>query len=289
MNRGDLALRYPKLLIPLNVILACAVLIFVLLLARSILSVGYKKNIKLSSQSRPVPQKLTKGLYEYAGILEHNPFGFQAGQLKELSVSKEGPVSRIDLTLVGTVAGPSGRSYAIFADKNGKQEVVKVGERIFGGGRLKAVDKDRAIIREGGRETRIPIAEIVTVKEVSSSEGVSGTSEFARNIGRGTYILDQKKVLNALDNPNQLMTDARLQPNFVNGKQEGFTLREVRSGGIYQSLGLQNGDVLLRINDYNISNPETSLQAFTALRGMDRVQVDLVRNGAKMTMTYQIR
>ena len=63
----------------------------------------------------------------------------------------------------------------------------------------------------------------------------------------------------------------------------------MRNGGIYQSLGLQNGDALLRINEYNISNPENALQAFTALRGMDRVQVDIVRDGTKMTLTYQIR
>ncbi len=86
-----------------------------------------------------------------------------------------------------------------------------------------------------------------------------------------------------------MMTDARLKPNVADGKQEGFVLSEVKPGGIYQSLGLQDGDVLLRINDYDISNPERALQAFTALRGLDRVQIDLIRSGSKMTMTYQIK
>jgi general secretion pathway protein C len=86
-----------------------------------------------------------------------------------------------------------------------------------------------------------------------------------------------------------MMTDARLRPNIVNGREEGFALSEVKSGGVYQSLGLQDGDVLLRINEYDISNPERALQAFTALKGLDRVQIDLVRSGARMTMTYQIR
>ena len=90
-------------------------------------------------------------------------------------------------------------------------------------------------------------------------------------------------------NPAQMMTDARLRPNNVSGRDEGFILSEVKPGGIYQSLGLQDGDVLLRINDYDISNPERALQAFTALRGLDRVQIDLIRSGARMTMTYQIQ
>jgi general secretion pathway protein C len=86
-----------------------------------------------------------------------------------------------------------------------------------------------------------------------------------------------------------MMTDARLKPNITDGKEEGYVLSEVKTGGIYQSLGLQDGDVLLRINDYDISNPERALQAFTALKGLERVQIDLIRSGSKMTMTYQIK
>ena len=85
------------------------------------------------------------------------------------------------------------------------------------------------------------------------------------------------------------MTDARFVPNFINGRQQGFELREVKPGGIYSSLGLQNGDVLLRINEFTISNPESALQAFTALKGIDRAQLDIIRGGSRMTMTYQIR
>lgn len=102
-------------------------------------------------------------------------------------------------------------------------------------------------------------------------------------------MVDQRNVQQAISNPNQIMTDARLRPNVINGKQEGFTLSEVKPGGIYQSLGLQDGDVLLRINEYDISNPEKALQAFTALKGLERVQIDLIRAGSKMTMTYQIK
>ena len=85
------------------------------------------------------------------------------------------------------------------------------------------------------------------------------------------------------------MTDARFIPNVVDGRQQGFILRELKPGGIYQSLGLQNEDILLRINEYDISTPDTALQAFIALRGLDRADLDIVRNGSKMTMTYQIR
>jgi len=102
-------------------------------------------------------------------------------------------------------------------------------------------------------------------------------------------MIDQQKILQALERPDQIMTDARFTPHMVDGRQQGFILREVKPQGIYSGLGLQNGDILLRINEYSISSAESALQALTALRGIDRAQLDIIRNGSNMTMTYQIR
>ncbi len=291
MLKTNLLFRQPRLLTLLNILLSFFLLLFVLVLAREVLTLVYKerKGEKPSASPYVAPHKVRRTLLDYAGVLSNNPFGFPGGQLSALSAPKEGSLSHSDIVLVGTISGPHADGYAIFADKSGQQEVVKVGESVFGSGKLKRVYSDRVFISEGGREIKIPMTELLTVREVNAPGGGASSSDFARSAGRGTFVVDQKKVLYALENPNQLMTDARLQPNVTNGRQEGFVLREVRSGGIYQSLGLQNGDVLLRINDYNISSPDNALQAFTALRGMDRVQVDILRGGAKMTLTYQIR
>jgi general secretion pathway protein C len=170
------------------------------------------------------------------------------------------------------------------------QEVFRIGDPVFDIGNLYRVKRDKVIIRKGQKTEEI-VLDDVRVKEVKKQASADGQapSTFAQKIGRATYMVDQARLQQAIANPGQMMTDARLKPNIVNGKEEGFVLSEVKSGGIYHSLGLQDGDVLLRINEYDISNPEKALQAFTALRGMERVQVDLVRSGSRMTMTYQIK
>jgi general secretion pathway protein C len=127
----------------------------------------------------------------------------------------------------------------------------------------------------------------MAVKEVRP--GGPSASSFGKRTGESTYLIDQQRIQQALEKPDQLMTDARFIPNMVEGRQQGFVLRELKAGGIYQSLGLQNGDILLRINEYSISSPDTALQAITALKGIDRAQLDIIRNGSKTTMTYQIR
>ena len=247
------------------------------------------KNISSAPASIQARQQRTQ-FTDYASILKNNPFGFQGGELRPLTASSGTKGQPAGLALIGTVAGPRELRYAIFRDNSGMQEVFKVGEPVYGLGVLSMVKKDRVLFRKGGSVTEIPL-EDVQVKEIRNpaSAGSPGASQFARRIGSGSYVVDQARLQQAIANPGQMMTDARLKPNVADGKQDGFVLSEVKPGGIYQSLGLQDGDVLLRINDYDISNPERALQAFTALRGLDRVQIDLIRSGSKMTMTYQIK
>jgi general secretion pathway protein C len=281
----------PRILTIANLLLVLLLMISFLVLVRDVIASRYTRVEKAPprrSSGAPFATSAKLPLQDYEIILRSSLFGLPSSPLVALSGSQEKGISQ-DLTLIGTIAGQEGRSFAIFSDNAGRQEIYKVGETIPGVGRLETVRRDKVSIRGNGRPLEIPIADIVKITEVAPSPGIARPSEFAKSVGAGAYIVDQKKVQQAIESPNQLMTDARLQPNFANGKQEGFTLREVKPGGIYQSLGMQNGDVLLRINDYNISNPENALQAFTALRGMDRIQLDILRNGSKTTLTYQIR
>ncbi len=92
--------------------------------------------------------------------------------------------------------------------------------------------------------------------------------------------------MQAIDNPSEVLIDACLQPNFIDGRQEGFILKKVKNNGIYSNLGLQDGDVLLKINDYSITNPESALQPFHAIRGLETIKVDIIRDGTRKTLTY---
>jgi general secretion pathway protein C len=284
-----------KFIVSLNLLLGIILVISILFLVRDVISNHFEKKSSLkkdagaSSGVAAIQRKMQ--FLEYAPLMKNNPFGISGGEIKLLTSSAPANAQPVNLILIGTVAGPKVLSYAVFKDAAGIQEVFRVGENIYGMGRLYSVKNDRALIRQGGKITEIPIEDIVKVREVKAPASTTGasSSSFAQRIGRGSYIVDQARLQQMIANPGQMMTDARLRPNTADGKQEGFTLSEVKPNGIYQSLGLQDGDVLLRINEYDISNPERALQAFTALKGLDRVQIDLIRSGSRMTMTYQIK
>lgn len=277
----------------LNIFLGAAAILLALLFLKDIAS--SKKDLpgKDASPALSITADQRRILLEeYALVLKNNPFGFPGGEIRPLSASSGARAVRTntDMTLIGTVVGPRQLSYAIFQDTTGMQEVFKVGEPVLELGTLSDVETDRVRIRDGEEAHELLLADVAEEKVSNASPGNSRmTSAFARKVGKGTYVVDQRRVQQAIENPTQMMTDARLRPHIRNGQEEGFLLSEVKTGGIYHSLGLRNGDVLLRINEYDISNPEIALQAFTAPRGMNRIQIDLLRAGSKMTMTYQIK
>jgi type II secretion system protein C len=290
MDRIEWITHNPKISVLVNILLGTALFIIILIFALNVIAKVYrpidsKKPLLLNGENIKHERK---DIEEYSDILKNNPFGFHAGILKPIAVSTDKAPPLYDMKLVGTISGNPFYSYAVFLGKDGKQELFKKGDSVFERYLIKRIEKKKVVVEDGGILKDIPISE-TTAADKNIAPASSELSENVISFGDGEYIIDQESLQQALDNPYQIMTDARLIPNMINSRQEGFILKEVKKGGIYDSMGLRNADTLLRINDYDISNPANALQAFTALKGMDRVRLDIIRAGAKTTMTYQIR
>jgi len=282
-------MSHPKIITVINGAIGLLILLSLGFFVRNVLSAVQKKGIKPVSYAQIASAKQEKkSLQEYETIFQKNPFSITVGSLKH-NVSEAAQKEMSDIKLMGTISGSAEYSYAVFVGSDGKQSMVKKGESVFGAGELKTVEKYRAIINRNGRLIEIKMTNVHAPGELEALKGPGAASGPVQLVGKGEYMIDQKAVKLALDNPTQIMTDAKLIPNMIKDKQEGFIVREVRKNGFYDSIGMQNGDVLLRVNDFNISNPENALQAFTALRGMDNIQLHIIRNNNRMTLNYQIR
>lgn len=291
----DFSLKYFRFI---NYFLAAAILVAALLLTRDIVntSLSEKGTIPAGPESGAADMSPEKDIMHYSAILEHNPFG--SPMTMEMTGTRTAeiqydPIS--DLVLAGTAVGPKKLSYAIVMDKkspSGRHEIFTYGEEVYNYGILTKIEHESIeITRDNVTHTvKIPVKDMVVNIPADQAKSISGSqSSIAKKVGEGEYLLDSRKVRQSLDNPEKILTDARLLPNFVDGRQEGFKISEVMNGGLYHSLGLRNGDILLRINELAISSPEVAIQAMSALRGMNSVNLDIIRNGTNMSMNYQIR
>jgi len=288
----------------MNYFFAALLLAAILLLTRDIITTTvFRKQPKLLKKENNLSVQasiIKKNLMQYSPILEKNPFG-PPMELHPISVSQNGGqetgvTSLSNLVLYGTAIGSKNFGYAIFEDKSqpqGRQEVFSVGEHVFGYGILKKIHRSSVEIEQNTGTYTVSIPDETVIEpgyeEEQSREAPQAQSSFAKQIGEREYILDSRKIQQSLDNPEQILTDARLLPNIKNGRQEGFSISEVVPGGIYHSLGLRNGDILLRINGLEMSNPEVAIQAMSALKGMNNINLDIMRNSQNMSMNYRIK
>jgi len=63
----------------------------------------------------------------------------------------------------------------------------------------------------------------------------------------------------------------------------------VRGNSLLGRLGMQNGDVLNRINGLDIGSPDRALEAYSRLRTSDNLQVSVTRNGQPVNIDFHIR
>lgn len=286
--------------LPLNIIFSLLILI---VLARIMADVTSYKLGKIGTGSgvgalAPAPrQQQPIGDLKAAGpILDKGLFGpATRGVLQPIApptAKATAPaVVQTDLLLLGTAAGSMRESFILVRRiSTGEERVFRIGDRVFDLGPLHAVRKETADVRNGSQviTLRTPLAPAESDKSsAAATQPVQQGVVMATSGNSG--IIDQRALNAALDNIGQAMTDARLLPSVKDGKVEGFKVSEVKPQGVFAAVGLKNGDVLLKINEFPIDSPEKAIQSFMTLKGQNRIKLDLVRDGAPTSLTYDIR
>lgn len=231
----------------------------------------------------------------FSPILEKGFFGKSAqGSLTTVTVSnatRNPSASPTDLVLLGTVVGSFRETFALIRRISSNEEkVFRLGDKVFDLGKLASVRKEYVELLVDGK--RIKIVTPVTPSEDTGPATASTptASGVVRQVTTpGTYVVDQRALNSALDNIGQAMTDARLLPSMKEGKVEGFRISEVKPAGIFGMVGIKNGDILLRINDFSVDSPDKAIQSLASLKGQNRIKLDLVRDGQPATFNYEIR
>jgi general secretion pathway protein C len=118
--------------------------------------------------------------------------------------------------------------------------------------------------------------------------GGAGPMEGVRATGQDKYEIDRKVIDSTLNNLNNIATQARIVPSFKNGAANGFKLFSIQPGSLYSSIGIQNGDVIQRVNGYEINSPEKALELYQKLRESGHVTIELERQGQAVRKEYNI-
>lgn len=268
--------------------------------------------------SAPAPPRQPE-IGAYARVVESQVYAPGPLKFKSLLVSDDTAGEDLSvsvlatLKLLGTFSGKNG--FAIIEKKGDPSEkTFRVGDNVFDAGVLKEVSRDSAVISRTGRDFTLSIrkedlpgpsakvpggaggaanaasaARPVAVREAGKGAKADWSTAGVKKTGENEWAVDQKAVLHALDNIGSVLTDARLTPVASKNGADGFLVNEIKPGGIFETIGLKDGDVLKRVNGFDVTSPEKAIQVLTGLRGESSIDLDVVRGGQKMNFHYEIK
>lgn len=218
----------------------------------------------------------------------------------------QAPVVKMPLTitLVGTAVLEGGRSFALI--QSGQElKLIRVGDEVAPAAKLASVRQDRISVDRGDSmeefllyppesdkattKGRAPAAAPPQPPPPPANTAPAESEDTVRQLAEDKWIVDGRELEDASANMSKLMTQIRVVPNFTDGQPDGFKVFAIRPGSLFAKIGLQNGDVLKRINGIDMLGPEQAMEAYQRLKDETSIQIDLVRRNENKTFNYEVR
>ncbi|MCP4605201.1 MAG: hypothetical protein GY847_32570 [Proteobacteria bacterium] len=159
--------------------------------------------------------------------------------------------------------------------------------------------KERRIIRrsrsEGAGESKSRSDRRRRKARGTRRGGESPTAETApvyegtREVGQGSYVLDQQLVTAVRASPRSFTGQARVRIVERDGEPAGFEVRGIRVGSLLHAIGVRSGDVISAVNGHSLKSVDEALLAVAAVRSSDRFRVDIMRSGSPRSLYYLVK
>jgi len=190
--------------------------------------------------------------------------------------------STLNLSLTGVAVLQSG-GCALIVVQGQPESAYCAGEDLSPGVRLVGVQRDRVVILRNG------VREAVLMKDAEESPptlAAAAPQATVESTGLGRRLVDRRQLQQQLGRP-EFLNQALIVPNPAGGG--GFLVREVQSGSLYEKLGLRPGDVIRTVNGQPLTNMDDVMKLYQQFGSVQRVLVDVQRQGRSETLYYDMR
>ncbi|MFC1853293.1 type II secretion system protein GspC [candidate division CSSED10-310 bacterium] len=244
-----------------------------------------KRTIPLSSYNPILTRNIFNSKESVQALFSHNERSNSRHSLTDTD-SVILSATNTDFFLRGTLFTASENSLAVFELSDRQQIMVRTGAEITAGVTLAEVWTDRVIInRNGVKEEMEFYREEPPGKTSNYKSGTAGIRKRASN----KYEIDKDTLSKSLENVNDIISKIALRPNMKDGACIGYEVRRIKEGSIFEDIGLLKGDILQSVNGMDLSNPEDAFRVYKSLIGETSFNIDLLRNGSRTTLNYEIR
>jgi general secretion pathway protein C len=241
---------------------------------------------------------LDRNLFQVSTLLPDKP----ADGRPELT-EEELEATRLPLKLLGTVASSDQKAaYAAVEDQqNHKQIVVRVDQRLLDKATVLRIERRRIVLQNGAKREELALDDDEKVpgggvRQAGARAAATPPARVAgdlreriKQLSEGSFEVQREDVEEAVRNPAELFSEARILPKYANGAMVGVQLSSIKPGSLFEEIGIQNGDTVTQVNGITVTSPQDSAALLKELTEASEFQVNVLgADGQNRSLNYSI-
>jgi general secretion pathway protein C len=237
-------------------------------------------------------------------ILERNLF--QASTLlpaepvvaEETSLEEQLEATRLPLRLLGTVASqdPKEAWAAVEDTQRRKHLIVRPQDRLVDQATVVRIERRRIVLENRGKREELVLDEDevgTPVRPVSTAAAqrseIGDLRERVQRLGDGSFQVQRDDVQEAMRNPAELFTQARMIPKYEGQDMVGVQINGIQPGSLWEQIGIRDGDVVTSVNGIEVARPQDSNALIQQLTQSNEFQVEVMgSDGQTRSLNYVV-
>ena len=111
---------------------------------------------------------------------------------------------------------------------------------------------------------------------------------FCTKVGEDSWLLSADKVTEMVSNINQYVGQVIAYQHREGGKSAGFRIRHLKEGNDFEKMGIENDDIIKKVNGIEVSNLSGVVKAVYQLSDDTNFTVELERGNQPKELNYQL-
>ncbi len=229
---------------------------------------------------------------EYEPILKKNVFNSAFVYVEGMLTGSSKAAKRADdYALIGTIAWNDVYGMAVIHAKLANQvDVYRIGDKVQDEAEVVKIERKRVEVKRGNK------VEVLELPEIEAPQSMplfaANAEEVAEGIskaGEDNFTIDKRVVEDAFSNWGKMMRGARVTPHFEKGQIAGLKIARIKADSLYAKIGLEDGDILHRINGVEFKGPEDAMRLMSEIKDAKNIAVDITRKGQRRSLSYAVR
>lgn len=236
-----------------------------------------KKDIKRRTASEAASFVITK-----------NMFSLSLAPVSAASENPDGSPAAISAApfngkLIGLIKNAKNNSGIAVINVDGTTVSIKTGDE-KDGMKLVSIDNITAVIEKNNRKYS------VLLEGGDTAAITAGTTAAPQGSGINTNIsLKRSDIQAELKDLNKILQSALVSPFSQNGELVGYRVTRLRDDSPLKKLGLNQGDIITRINGSELKSPEILFNMVGQIDDISAISIDMIRNNDKKTLFVELQ